>query len=81
MKSCSLSVDSASSDLMCAFEDFYLIRDLFIYFQIAAEREKEQQKQEEERQQASITLKKAKEEQAPKTFKEGVGKYINPATM
>uniref|UniRef100_A0A4W6FLW7 Peptidylprolyl isomerase (cyclophilin)-like 2 n=1 Tax=Lates calcarifer TaxID=8187 RepID=A0A4W6FLW7_LATCA len=49
--------------------------------QIAAEREKEQQKQEEERQQASITLKKAKEEQAPKTFKEGVGKYINPATI
>ncbi|MED6251781.1 hypothetical protein ATANTOWER_002854 [Ataeniobius toweri] len=49
--------------------------------QIAAEREKELQKQEEEKQQASITLKKAKEDQAPKTFKEGVGKYINPATV
>uniref|UniRef100_A0AAX7UBU0 PPIase cyclophilin-type domain-containing protein n=1 Tax=Astatotilapia calliptera TaxID=8154 RepID=A0AAX7UBU0_ASTCA len=49
--------------------------------QIAAEREKELQKQEEEKQQANIALKKAKEEQAPKTFKAGVGKYINPATM
>ncbi|KAI3372527.1 hypothetical protein L3Q82_023007, partial [Scortum barcoo] len=49
--------------------------------QIAAEREKELQKQEEERQQTSIALKKAKEEQAPKTFKAGVGKYINPATV
>uniref|UniRef100_A0A3Q2V2P4 Peptidylprolyl isomerase (cyclophilin)-like 2 n=1 Tax=Haplochromis burtoni TaxID=8153 RepID=A0A3Q2V2P4_HAPBU len=48
--------------------------------QIAAEREKELQKQEEEKQQANIALKKAKEEQAPKTFKAGVGKYINPAT-
>lgn len=54
----------------------------FVFFQIAAEREKEQQKQqEEERQQANISLRKAKEEQAPKTFKEGVGKYINPATV
>uniref|UniRef100_A0A3Q1HP89 RING-type E3 ubiquitin transferase n=1 Tax=Anabas testudineus TaxID=64144 RepID=A0A3Q1HP89_ANATE len=49
--------------------------------QIAAEREKEQQKQEVERQQANVSLRKAKEEQAPKTFKEGVGKYINPATV
>uniref|UniRef100_A0A668U259 RING-type E3 ubiquitin transferase n=1 Tax=Oreochromis aureus TaxID=47969 RepID=A0A668U259_OREAU len=49
--------------------------------QIAAEREKELQKQEEEKQQANIALKKAKEEQAPKTFKAGVGKYINPATI
>uniref|UniRef100_A0A669CK37 RING-type E3 ubiquitin transferase n=1 Tax=Oreochromis niloticus TaxID=8128 RepID=A0A669CK37_ORENI len=49
--------------------------------QIATEREKELQKQEEEKQQANIALKKAKEEQAPKTFKAGVGKYINPATM
>uniref|UniRef100_A0A3B5LQZ6 PPIase cyclophilin-type domain-containing protein n=1 Tax=Xiphophorus couchianus TaxID=32473 RepID=A0A3B5LQZ6_9TELE len=47
--------------------------------QIAAEREKELQKQEEEKQQANMALKKAKEDQAPKTFKEGVGKYINPA--
>ena len=49
--------------------------------QIAAERENELQKQEEEKQQTSIAQKKAKEEQAPKTFKAGVGKYINPATM
>uniref|UniRef100_A0A8C4NZZ8 RING-type E3 ubiquitin-protein ligase PPIL2 n=1 Tax=Dicentrarchus labrax TaxID=13489 RepID=A0A8C4NZZ8_DICLA len=48
--------------------------------QIAAEREKELQEQEEEKQQTSIAQKKAKEEQAPKTFKAGVGKYINPAT-
>uniref|UniRef100_A0A8C4NZT2 RING-type E3 ubiquitin transferase n=1 Tax=Dicentrarchus labrax TaxID=13489 RepID=A0A8C4NZT2_DICLA len=47
---------------------------------IAAEREKELQEQEEEKQQTSIAQKKAKEEQAPKTFKAGVGKYINPAT-
>ncbi|PWA17082.1 hypothetical protein CCH79_00013234 [Gambusia affinis] len=47
--------------------------------QIAAEREKELQKQEEEKQQTNMALKKAKEDQAPKTFKEGVGKYINPA--
>uniref|UniRef100_A0A3P8NL85 PPIase cyclophilin-type domain-containing protein n=1 Tax=Astatotilapia calliptera TaxID=8154 RepID=A0A3P8NL85_ASTCA len=53
---------------------------IFLY-DIAAEREKELQKQEEEKQQANIALKKAKEEQAPKTFKAGVGKYINPATM
>lgn len=50
-------------------------------FQIAAEREMELQKQEEEREQTNMALKKAKEEQAPKTFKAGVGKYINPATM
>ncbi|XP_017286344.1 RING-type E3 ubiquitin-protein ligase PPIL2 [Kryptolebias marmoratus] len=49
--------------------------------QIAAEREKELQKREEEQQQASVVLKKAKEEQAPKTFKAGVGKYINPASV
>uniref|UniRef100_A0A3Q4HIA6 RING-type E3 ubiquitin transferase n=1 Tax=Neolamprologus brichardi TaxID=32507 RepID=A0A3Q4HIA6_NEOBR len=48
--------------------------------QIAAEREKELQKQEEEKQQANVAQKKAKEERAPKTFKAGVGKYINPAT-
>lgn len=52
-----------------------------VVFQIVAEREKELQKQEEEREQTSIALKKAKEEQAPKTFKAGVGKYINPATV
>uniref|UniRef100_A0A8C5FZK3 RING-type E3 ubiquitin transferase n=1 Tax=Gouania willdenowi TaxID=441366 RepID=A0A8C5FZK3_GOUWI len=45
---------------------------------IAAEREKELQKQEEER--LSMLPKKAKEDQAPKTFRQGVGKYINPAT-
>ena len=49
--------------------------------QITAEREKELQKQQEEKELTSIALKKAKEEQAPKTFKAGVGKYINPATM
>ncbi|XP_075960485.1 RING-type E3 ubiquitin-protein ligase PPIL2 [Anarhichas minor] len=48
--------------------------------QIAAERETELQKQEEEKQQTSIAQQKAKEKQAPKTFKAGVGKYINPAT-
>lgn len=53
-----------------------------VFFQILAEREKELQKQqEEEKQQASVTLKKEKEEKAPKTFKQGVGKYINPTTM
>nr|XP_019961230.1 PREDICTED: peptidyl-prolyl cis-trans isomerase-like 2 [Paralichthys olivaceus] len=46
--------------------------------EIAAEREKELQRQEEEKQQ--VSLKKTKEEEAPKTFKEGVGKYINPST-
>ncbi|XP_078809544.1 RING-type E3 ubiquitin-protein ligase PPIL2 isoform X2 [Oryzias latipes] len=46
--------------------------------QIAAEREKETQKQQEEAQKADVNLKKAKEEQKPKAFKEGVGKYINP---
>lgn len=55
--------------------------DVILVFQIATEREKELQKQEEEREQSSVALKKAKEEQAPKTFKAGVGKYINPATM
>lgn len=54
---------------------------VILVFQIAAEREKELQKQEEEREQSNVALKKAKEEQAPKTFKAGVGKYINPATM
>uniref|UniRef100_A0A1A8GZN5 RING-type E3 ubiquitin-protein ligase PPIL2 n=1 Tax=Nothobranchius korthausae TaxID=1143690 RepID=A0A1A8GZN5_9TELE len=49
--------------------------------QIAAEREKELQKQEEEEQLVNVALKKAKEEQAPKTFREGVGKYINPSTV
>ncbi|KAM6943673.1 RING-type E3 ubiquitin-protein ligase PPIL2 isoform 3-T3 [Lycodopsis pacificus] len=48
--------------------------------QIAAERETELQKQQEEKQQTSIAQQKAKEKQAPKTFKAGVGKYINPAT-
>ncbi|KAF7654340.1 hypothetical protein LDENG_00070980 [Lucifuga dentata] len=49
--------------------------------QIAAEREMEIQRQKEEKQQVSIALKKAKEEEAPKTFREGVGKYINPAMV
>ncbi|KAF3851445.1 hypothetical protein F7725_013217 [Dissostichus mawsoni] len=48
--------------------------------QIAAERAQELQKQEDEREQTSIARKKAKGEEAPKTFKAGVGKYINPAT-
>lgn len=54
-----------------------------VYFspQITAEREKELRKQQEEKEQTSITLKKTKEEQTPKTFKAGIGKYINPATM
>lgn len=47
--------------------------------QIAAEREKEIQKQEEEREATNATIKKAKADEAPKTFKPGVGKYINPA--
>ncbi|XP_062313874.1 RING-type E3 ubiquitin-protein ligase PPIL2 [Osmerus eperlanus] len=47
--------------------------------QIAAEREQELQKQEEERRQTDASLKKPKAEQAPQTFKPGVGKYINPA--
>lgn len=51
-----------------------------VFIQIAAERETEVQKQEEEKQQTSAARQKAKEEQAPKTFKAGVGKYINPAT-
>lgn len=55
---------------------------LFKYFsQITAEREKELRKQQEEKEQTSVALKKAKEEQTPKTFKAGIGKYINPATM
>lgn len=55
---------------------------LFNYFpQITAEREKELRKQQEEKEQTSVALKKAKEEQTPKTFKAGIGKYINPATM
>uniref|UniRef100_A0A674PC02 RING-type E3 ubiquitin transferase n=1 Tax=Takifugu rubripes TaxID=31033 RepID=A0A674PC02_TAKRU len=49
--------------------------------QITAEREKELRKQQEEKEQTSVALKKAKEEQAPKTFKAGIGKYINPATI
>ncbi|XP_077457062.1 RING-type E3 ubiquitin-protein ligase PPIL2 [Stigmatopora argus] len=48
--------------------------------EIAAERLKEEQKktEEEEQRQASASLRKAKESQAPKAFKLGVGKYINP---
>lgn len=50
--------------------------------QIAAERLKELQKQEEEELQANAALKKSTEQPAtPKTFKEGVGKYINAAAM
>uniref|UniRef100_A0A673JIH8 RING-type E3 ubiquitin-protein ligase PPIL2 n=1 Tax=Sinocyclocheilus rhinocerous TaxID=307959 RepID=A0A673JIH8_9TELE len=45
--------------------------------QIAAEREKEAQKQEEERAQTSASVNKAKTEDKPKTFRPGVGKYIN----
>uniref|UniRef100_A0A9J7XP24 RING-type E3 ubiquitin-protein ligase PPIL2 n=1 Tax=Cyprinus carpio carpio TaxID=630221 RepID=A0A9J7XP24_CYPCA len=44
---------------------------------IAAEREKEAQKQEEERAQTSASVNKAKTEDKPKTFRPGVGKYIN----
>ncbi|XP_016146770.1 peptidyl-prolyl cis-trans isomerase-like 2 [Sinocyclocheilus grahami] len=47
--------------------------------QIAAEREKEAQKQEEERAQTSASVNKAKTEDKPKTFRPGVGKYINTA--
>uniref|UniRef100_A0A8C6M283 RING-type E3 ubiquitin transferase n=1 Tax=Nothobranchius furzeri TaxID=105023 RepID=A0A8C6M283_NOTFU len=54
---------------------------IFTFIRIAAEREKELQKQEEEKQLVSVALKKAKEEQAPKTFRAGVGKYINPCTV
>jgi len=51
-----------------------------VFLQIAAEREKDVQKEEEEKQQTSMAQQKLKEDQAPKTFKAGVGKYINPAT-
>ncbi|XP_026878977.2 RING-type E3 ubiquitin-protein ligase PPIL2 [Electrophorus electricus] len=47
--------------------------------QIAAEREKETQRQEEERAQSSTSLSKDKGEQQPKTYRPGVGKYINMA--
>uniref|UniRef100_A0A673NLN9 PPIase cyclophilin-type domain-containing protein n=1 Tax=Sinocyclocheilus rhinocerous TaxID=307959 RepID=A0A673NLN9_9TELE len=47
--------------------------------QIAAEREKEAQKQEEERAQTSASVNKTKTEDKPKTFRPGVGKYINTA--
>lgn len=67
--------------LLCTLGGKLTCLCLFVFFQIAGEREKELQKQEEERQQASVTLKKAKEEKAPKTFKAGVGKYINPTTV
>ncbi|CAL8345816.1 unnamed protein product [Lota lota] len=49
--------------------------------QIAAERQQEVQKQDDERQEASAAQRKAKEDQAPKTFRQGIGKYINPATV
>ncbi|XP_076023616.1 RING-type E3 ubiquitin-protein ligase PPIL2 [Genypterus blacodes] len=48
--------------------------------QIAAEREKEIQREQEERDQVNMRAEKASKDQAPKTFKQGVGKYINPAT-
>uniref|UniRef100_A0A8D3E840 RING-type E3 ubiquitin transferase n=1 Tax=Scophthalmus maximus TaxID=52904 RepID=A0A8D3E840_SCOMX len=63
------------------FVDPYEEADVEVRIRLFAEREKEQQRQEDERQQASVSLKKAKEEQAPKTFKKGVGKYINPSTV
>nr|XP_057926195.1 RING-type E3 ubiquitin-protein ligase PPIL2 isoform X2 [Doryrhamphus excisus] len=49
--------------------------------EIAAEREKEHQKEEEEKRQlqASASVRRPREEQVPKTFKQGVGKYINPS--
>ncbi|XP_031426157.1 RING-type E3 ubiquitin-protein ligase PPIL2 [Clupea harengus] len=47
--------------------------------QIAAEREKDVQEQEQERAQATATQSRAKEEAQPKTFRPGVGKYINMA--
>ncbi|RXN07071.1 peptidyl-prolyl cis-trans isomerase-like 2 [Labeo rohita] len=46
---------------------------------IAAEREKEAQKQEEERAQTSASASKAKTEDKPKSFRAGVGKYVNMA--
>uniref|UniRef100_A0A8K9UMY7 RING-type E3 ubiquitin-protein ligase PPIL2 n=1 Tax=Oncorhynchus mykiss TaxID=8022 RepID=A0A8K9UMY7_ONCMY len=48
--------------------------------QIAAERQKELEKQEEDRAQTSLSQRKTKADQAPKTFKAGIGKYINPVT-
>uniref|UniRef100_A0A4W5PND4 Peptidylprolyl isomerase (cyclophilin)-like 2 n=1 Tax=Hucho hucho TaxID=62062 RepID=A0A4W5PND4_9TELE len=48
--------------------------------QIAAERQKEFEKQEEERAQTSVSQRKTRADQGPKTFKAGIGKYINPAT-
>uniref|UniRef100_A0A673NHH7 PPIase cyclophilin-type domain-containing protein n=1 Tax=Sinocyclocheilus rhinocerous TaxID=307959 RepID=A0A673NHH7_9TELE len=50
-----------------------------ICMHIAAEREKEAQKQEEERAQTSASVNKTKTEDKPKTFRPGVGKYINTA--
>uniref|UniRef100_A0A8K9X5U1 PPIase cyclophilin-type domain-containing protein n=1 Tax=Oncorhynchus mykiss TaxID=8022 RepID=A0A8K9X5U1_ONCMY len=47
---------------------------------IAAERQKELEKQEEDRAQTSLSQRKTKADQAPKTFKAGIGKYINPVT-
>ncbi|KAM9464592.1 RING-type E3 ubiquitin-protein ligase PPIL2 [Salvelinus alpinus] len=48
--------------------------------QIAAERQKELEKQEEDRAQSSASQRKTKADQTPKTFKAGIGKYINPVT-
>ncbi|XP_038838042.1 RING-type E3 ubiquitin-protein ligase PPIL2-like [Salvelinus namaycush] len=48
--------------------------------QIAAERQKELDKQEEDRAQSSASQRKTKADQTPKTFKAGIGKYINPVT-
>ncbi|KAL2091882.1 hypothetical protein ACEWY4_011680 [Coilia grayii] len=47
--------------------------------QIVAERQKEVKQQEEERAQAAATQSRAQQEQKPKTFRPGVGKYINTA--
>ncbi|XP_041955819.1 RING-type E3 ubiquitin-protein ligase PPIL2 [Alosa sapidissima] len=47
--------------------------------QIAAEREKEVQQQQQEQADAAAAQSRAKEEKQPKTFRPGVGKYINMA--
>ncbi|XP_037536741.1 RING-type E3 ubiquitin-protein ligase PPIL2 [Nematolebias whitei] len=79
---CDPKTDKPKSDIQLVsttvFVDPYEEADA----QIAAERLKELQKQEEEELQTNAALKKSTEQPAtPKTFKEGVGKYINAAAM
>lgn len=56
---------------------------LFIYFcQLALKREEILQKQEEEvRAKRKYVYKKEPEDDAPKAYKKGIGKYINPTAL